>query len=169
MSRVLLSLGSNQGDREENILNALRALHTRGAALTRVSSFYETPPWGNTLQSPFFNLCAEADTALSPYALLSLLHTIEQEGGRERKIHWGPRTIDIDILLWEGVEVSEKHLTIPHPYWMERAFVLAPLLELFPQKKAYGYDFSAAAEALAGEITEIRRSKGRPCHISTQR
>ena len=128
-----LSLGSNLGNREETLREAVRRI---GAAesveLTAVSSVYETEPWGKLDQPRFLNLAVAVETTLSPEALLALAQKIENELGRVRHERWGARTIDIDILCFEGVERNTPELTLPHPYMTERAFVLVPLAEIAP-------------------------------------
>jgi 2-amino-4-hydroxy-6-hydroxymethyldihydropteridine diphosphokinase len=127
MTKVFLSLGSNVGDREAN----LRAAIERLPAL-RVSPVYETEPVDYTDQPWFLNLVVEMDTGLSPLELLAMTSRIEQELGRVRTVAKGPRTIDIDILLYGDAVVSTPELEIPHPRMAERRFVLAPLADLAP-------------------------------------
>lgn len=128
-----LSLGTNQGDRQKNLQEALRLLgETRGIQLERVSSSYETEPWGGVEQDPFLNLAVAIETTLEPYHLLLKCQQIELELGRQRLERWGPRVIDIDILLYEGISLHSEQLTLPHPYIEQRAFVLAPLREIAP-------------------------------------
>lgn len=128
-----LSLGANLGDREENLREAVRRVaETDGVTLCDVSSLYETEPWGKTDQPRFLNIAVSLRTTLSPEALLSLTQAAENALGRVRHEHWGPRTIDVDILHVEGVERCTLELTLPHPYLTERAFVLVPLSEIAP-------------------------------------
>ena len=100
--------------------------------ISKVSCVYKTPPWGLINQPWFFNCCVEIQTSLSPYILLNFCQAVEKQGNRERKVRWGPRTIDVDILVFDGVEMDEERLTIPHPRMLERAFVLIPLAEIAP-------------------------------------
>ena len=131
--RIYLGLGANLGDRRASLRRALRLLaHLEDTQLLRVSSFYETPPWGNEKQPPFLNACAALETRLSPLVFLRRAQRIERALGRVRKEHWGPRTIDIDLLLAEGFESAVPELRLPHPYLHERAFVLLPLAEITP-------------------------------------
>ena len=131
MYRIYLGLGANLGDRCASVRRALRLLgHIEDTRLLRVSSFYETPPWGNEKQPPFLNACAALDTRLSPLVFLRCAQRIERALGRVRKEHWGPRTIDIDLLFAEGFESAVPELRLPHPYIHERAFVLLPLTEI---------------------------------------
>jgi len=128
-----LALGSNLGDRAAHIRSALAALATHPAVdLLAASPLYETPPWGPVPQGPYLNACAAIATTLSPRALLDLCLAIEREAGRERIVRWGPRTLDLDILLYGDATVDEPDLRIPHPRMMERAFVLVPLAGLAP-------------------------------------
>jgi 2-amino-4-hydroxy-6-hydroxymethyldihydropteridine diphosphokinase len=131
-STVYLGLGSNVGNREANLLDAVRRLHTDDLRLLRVSSLYETEPMGFHDQPWFLNQVAEFETELQPLQLLQRIQNIENTLGRKREIVNGPRTIDIDILLFGGVIMKTAELTIPHPRYRERRFVLEPLLELDP-------------------------------------
>jgi 2-amino-4-hydroxy-6-hydroxymethyldihydropteridine diphosphokinase len=125
MTTAYLSLGSNIGDREANLRAALDRLQP-----TRVSPIYETEPVDYTNQSWFLNLAAEIQTDLFPRQLLTLTQRIERELGRIRTIAKGPRTLDIDILLFGGVTINTKELEIPHPRMAERRFVLRPLADI---------------------------------------
>ena len=131
MRTAWLGLGGNIGPVETALAAALRALDdTSGIEIRAVSDLWETPPWGVTDQPRFLNCCAAVGTSFAPGALLARCNTIEAESGRERKVRWGPRTIDIDIIAIEGVERSDPKLTLPHPRAAERAFVLVPLAEI---------------------------------------
>ena len=134
MAYVYLSLGSNLGNREALLREAVRRL----AALpeTRLlaeSAIYETPPWGKTDQPPFLNMAVALDTRLSPETLLTATQQIEDALGRQRTEKWGPRTLDIDLLVVEGETRQTAELTLPHPYLTARRFVLAPLAEIAPE------------------------------------
>ncbi len=128
-----LSLGSNLGDRLENLIQALKRIKEEGNLIIRVSSVYETRPLGKTNQPDFLNLVAEVKTKLSPFLFLALLQRIENEMGRVRKEKWGPRIIDIDLIFYEDLEIESPELTLPHPLFKERAFVLIPLMEVLPK------------------------------------
>jgi len=130
--RVFLSLGSNLGDREANLLEALRRLEQLGVHVVRRSSWYETEPVGYTDQPDFLNLVAEVRTRLGPHALLRAAQQVEAELGRVRAVRWGPRTVDVDLLLYGERVVNTPDLVLPHPRLRERAFVLVPLAELAP-------------------------------------
>ena len=133
MAAVFLSLGSNQGDRESLIRAALGLLASDAdIRVERVSSLYETAPVGLSEQPDFINAVALVETDLPPTELLRRLQRIESALGRERNQHWGPRVIDIDILLYGDQSVDTAFLTIPHPRMMERAFVMSPLAEIAP-------------------------------------
>ncbi|MGG1572689.1 2-amino-4-hydroxy-6-hydroxymethyldihydropteridine diphosphokinase [Fictibacillus sp. NRS-1165] len=133
MNSVYLSLGSNLGNREEYIRKAIEALSDHPAIeVERISSLYETEPVGFTDQPPFLNLAVKVQTSLSAEALLSITQEIENQLERIRKIRWGPRTIDLDILLYNNERIQSERLHIPHPRMLERAFVMIPLLEIAP-------------------------------------
>ena len=131
MVKAFLSLGSNMGDRLEYLSKAIdKIAEIQGCNILNKSRVYETEPWGYENQEAFLNLCISIETSLSPYELLESLQTIELELDRVRKIHWGPRTIDIDILLFDDIICEDDKLTIPHPRMRERAFVLIPLYDI---------------------------------------
>ncbi len=132
MPKIWLSLGTNVGDREQNLERALLALGGVGT-VTAISPMYETKAWGVVDQPDFLNLCAAATTNLAPLPLLTTLKIIERELGREPGLHWGPRLIDIDILFYNDLIYQDDRLTIPHPLLAERAFVLVPLADIAPQ------------------------------------
>lgn len=128
---VYLGLGSNLGDRRQNLESAIQALPPRVRVLRR-SAIYRTPPWGYTEQPEFLNMALEAQTELSPEALLEFLKQIELQLGRQPSFLYGPRQIDLDILFYGERILHSQRLTIPHPRLHERAFVLVPLAELAP-------------------------------------
>ncbi len=130
MKTVYLGLGSNVGEREEMLQAAIDGLHSAELRITRVSSVYETEPQGQPNQRWFLNLVAEVETGLFPRQLLGRITRIERRLGRRRILANGPRTIDIDILFFGNVTVRSAELTIPHPRFAERRFVLAPMVEL---------------------------------------
>ncbi len=132
MSTVFIGIGSNLGDREENCIRAVELLEHRGISVKRKSALHETKPWGVKNQPLFLNMAIEIETVLSPRELLKILKEIEKETGREPTSRWGPRIIDLDILLFNASVVDEDHLRIPHPLMLERAFVLKPLSEIAP-------------------------------------
>jgi 2-amino-4-hydroxy-6-hydroxymethyldihydropteridine diphosphokinase len=129
---VYLSLGSNLGDRAAHIEQALARLAEKNVRIIKRSSFYETEPVEFLAQGWFLNIAVEAETELTPRQLLHVIRNVELELGRERIVQSGPRTIDIDILLFGTNIVSAADLEIPHPRMTERQFVLVPLAEIAP-------------------------------------
>ncbi len=130
---VYLSLGSNLGDRERYLLDAVDALRQEKMIRhIRVSDILETQPYGYTDQPPFLNAAVEFQTILNPEGLFAVCQRIEEKGNRERKIHWGPRTIDLDILLFGTEVIQSEKLTIPHREMHKRRFVLVPLAQIAP-------------------------------------
>lgn len=142
MSKVVLGLGSNLGDRLENLRFAVdtlrRAPKTQVLAVSRV---YETEPVGYAEQPDFLNAAVLLETDLSPKTVLGICLGIEAAAGRERTIKDGPRILDLDVLLYENVKSDSFELTLPHPRMLERAFVLLPLSDLFPSGRALGFHF----------------------------
>lgn len=133
MSKAYLSIGSNIGDRLSHLKIAIRALNlSEGITVLSVSSIYETVPVGYTDQADFLNLATEIETELSAHELLVVCQEIEQEFGRVRDVRWGPRTVDLDILLYNNDNIETEDLVVPHPRMHMRAFVLIPLLEIAP-------------------------------------
>ena len=129
--RVWLSLGSNLGDRLLNLRGALQTIErTDLITLEAVSSVYETDPVGYTDQPAFLNIAARITTSLAPQDLLLICQKIENDYQRDRTIHWGPRTLDIDIIKYDTIVLQTDQLTIPHPRMSEREFVTIPLKEL---------------------------------------
>jgi 2-amino-4-hydroxy-6-hydroxymethyldihydropteridine diphosphokinase len=138
-----VGLGSNLGDREALILRAAELIGAR-----RLSTLHETEPWGYENQPRFLNAVAEVETSLSPRGLLDQLLDVERRLGRERVGHrWGPRTIDLDLLLYGEEVVDEPGLEVPHPRLLEREFALRPLAELIPAQKIPGNGTVSAALA----------------------
>ncbi|MDQ6759431.1 MAG: 2-amino-4-hydroxy-6-hydroxymethyldihydropteridine diphosphokinase [Acidobacteriota bacterium] len=132
MKTAYLSLGSNLGNREENLRRALDLLREAGVRVAKSSSIYETEPQDVREQPWFLNMVIEVETALFPKQLLGRIHKIERELGRKRTVPKGPRTIDIDILLYGSLVMDSAELEIPHPRMAERRFVLEPLQEIAP-------------------------------------
>lgn len=129
METAFLLLGSNLGDREANLKIAQKRLATIGN-VARTSSIYSTKAWGNTAQPDFLNQAIALDTFLKPEKLLKEILSIELVMGRARQEHWGPRLIDIDILLYDNRIVDSQNLKIPHPELVNRRFALIPLAEI---------------------------------------
>ncbi len=133
ITTAYIGLGSNLGDKKANLKKALELLDTApGMRVKKVASFYRAAPVGNTRQDWFLNTVAEVETNLNPHQLLALLLSVEAGLGRVRTVRWGPRTIDLDLLIFGREEVRAPDLTVPHPRMCERAFVMAPLAEIAP-------------------------------------
>lgn len=131
MTRAYLSMGANIGDRLGNLQRGVQLLHAMPAiTVTAVSQVYETQPVGGVVQDDFYNIAVRLETTLSAPELLTSLHEIEQQLKRVREIHWGPRTIDLDILVFGDEVWSDDVLTIPHREMANRRFVLQPLLDV---------------------------------------
>ena len=133
MTTAVLGFGGNIGEPRKLIAAAIKRLSGNPRIkIEKVSALYLTPPWGKTDQPPFFNAAALIETSLQPRALLNAILDVERELGRERLERWGPRTIDIDILLYGSIDIDEPFLHIPHPRLTERAFALMPLIDVMP-------------------------------------
>jgi 2-amino-4-hydroxy-6-hydroxymethyldihydropteridine diphosphokinase len=146
---ALLGLGGNLGDTQKTLDQAVAALcDGSDVRLVARSSDYRTAPWGVTDQPPFVNLALLVDTTLAPRALLKRALSVEAMFGRDRsrELRWGPRILDIDIIAFDAVEINESGLILPHPRLFERAFVLAPLAEIVPDRRIKGI---AIKDALA--------------------
>ena len=128
---VYIALGTNLGERLENLRAAIAAL-TQKATLLAESHIYETPPWGYEDQPDFLNMVVKVETNLEPEGLLNYLKQIEAKLGREKSVRWGPRLIDLDILFYDELIIDTPPLIIPHPHLHERAFVLVPLADIAP-------------------------------------
>ncbi|MFO1109203.1 MAG: 2-amino-4-hydroxy-6-hydroxymethyldihydropteridine diphosphokinase [Bradyrhizobium sp.] len=154
MASALIALGGNVGDVRGTFKKAIANIcgMTQGALLAR-SSDYATPPWGDEEQPPFVNACIEIETRLDPHSLMSTLQKIEGKFGRDRahERHWGPRTLDLDLLAYDDLRLDKPELTLPHPRLFERAFVLVPLAEIAPDRIIAG---RRVREALAGLSTD---------------
>jgi len=133
MSIAYIGLGSNIGDRLENCKQALRLMNTARTQVLQVSSFYQTSPAGYTDQPDFINAAAKIQTQLDPVELLDFLQQIELSLGKNITVRWGPRSIDLDIVLYDNLIINQGRLQIPHPRMLERAFVLTPLAEIAPE------------------------------------
>lgn len=144
---VYIGIGTNIGDKVNNIENALSAINKLpNTKVTDVSAVYETEPWGYTQQDNFYNVCAKVETGFSPNGILGACLGIEAAYGRERPFKNAPRVIDIDILLYNDMNIKTEELTIPHPRMCERAFVLVPLKDILPDMVVGEYNFNNAFE-----------------------
>jgi len=150
MNRAIFGIGSNMGNREENMGAAVHALELLpNTTVIATSNLYETKPVEvPDEQTDYLNECVVAMTELSPRALLGACLGIEAAIGRVREKVHGSRTIDIDLLVYEGAVSNDPELMLPHPQMLKRAFVLVPLSEIFPEGNALGLDFSAALKRL---------------------
>jgi len=130
---IILGLGTNMGDREQNLQQALKLMTSDGdIGICQVSSIYETAPFGVTDQPDFLNMTVSVQTCLTPQELLHKCLAVEKEMGRIRTRHWGPRIIDIDLLFFHEVRLVSEELTLPHPEILQRAFVVIPLRDIAP-------------------------------------
>jgi 2-amino-4-hydroxy-6-hydroxymethyldihydropteridine diphosphokinase len=134
MAIVYIGIGSNLGNRQKNCSRAIEMLETRGIFVKKRSSMYETKPWGVADQPQFINMALEVETELEPYHLLRTLKDTEREIGRGETFKWGPRIVDMDILLFDDLFLQDNSLQIPHPLMHKRDFVLKPLCEIAPEK-----------------------------------
>lgn len=143
-----IALGSNMGNREQLLLKAISLIDGYpDIEVIRVSGMYETDPVGYTEQPSFLNMTLAVRTKLSPILLLRQLLAFEQQLGRVRQLRWGPRTIDLDLLLYNNVRMDQEELTLPHPRMMERSFVLVPLHDVIDQSHPLQAEVSASSKA----------------------
>ncbi len=153
MTRAFLGLGSNLGDRWAHLREAVEELR-RVESVTAVSSVYETEPVGGPAgQGAYLNAVVELDTARSPRQLLELGRALEASAGRVRLERWGPRSLDVDVLLVGDLVVDEEDLVVPHPRLWERRFVVAPLSDLAPELAPEGWESRLAGHVIpAGSL-----------------
>ena len=137
-------MGSNLGDSHQLLMTAIDNLPDVQA----VSGVYETAPVGGPTQDPYLNLVVEICTSLEPYELLGVCQDLEQEARRVRTVRWGPRTLDVDVLLYGELQLTDPDLIVPHPRMYERAFVLYPLAELAPELLAEGWEAAVADQEI---------------------
>ncbi|MFD1021169.1 2-amino-4-hydroxy-6-hydroxymethyldihydropteridine diphosphokinase [Thalassobacillus hwangdonensis] len=146
MNRAYIALGSNINPRDEYLEAGIKELqHHPEVSITKRSRIYETAPVGYTEQNDFLNMVIQVKTSLPALNLLDLCQSIEHELGRKRMIKWGPRTIDLDILMYNQEHIDTERLKIPHPSMHERAFVMVPLAELDPEAYIPAVDTTAQA------------------------
>ncbi len=135
INKVYLSLGSNMGNSYYYLLSAINEINKlEDTSVTKVSKFYKTAPWGNENQSSFINCAVKVETTFEPHTFLDKLNEIEKKLGRERRVHWGPRTVDIDIIFFANKKIDDERLKVPHKYYKERDFVLIPLLDIIEEE-----------------------------------
>lgn len=156
---VYLGIGSNMGDKQLFIEKGIEGLKGHPQIKNvKCSGIITTAPYGGVEQDDFLNAAIELKTLLSPYELLSFLHQLEREAGRERKVHWGPRTLDLDILFYQDLLLNDPELTIPHPDMANRQFVLEPLNELCP-----GYYNSVTGKSVRQMYLEFKKNGSGSC------
>ena len=154
---AIIALGGNVGDVRATFKKAIAHIcgMTQASLLAR-SADYSTPPWGEEKQPRFINACIAIETSLDPHALLFSLHKIEQKFGRDRasEKRWGPRSLDLDLIAYDDVRLDRPELTLPHPRLFERAFVLAPLAEIAPDRVIAGRRVADALAQLSSDGIE---------------
>lgn len=134
--QACIAIGSNMGDKRAYLTEAIEKLdQITGVKVLKASALIETEPYGGVEQDSFFNGCLMAATILTPMELLREMNRIEAEAGRERQIHWGPRTLDLDMIFYDDLVTEDEVLTLPHPDMANRDFVLRPLMEICPYKR----------------------------------
>lgn len=153
-----LALGSNMGDSLNYLKQAVEQLHNRQEiSVLSKSNIYETDPYGDVPQDDYLNAVIKVDTTLSPTELLKTVNEIEADLDRERLIRWGPRTIDIDILLMGDLDINTPNLIIPHKEITKRSFVLIPLRDVYSQKTLKGKTLEEWIEQ-SGNASEVRQT-----------
>ncbi len=149
---AVIAIGTNIGNREENLRRAVDAIrHLPRVTVKKCSSVYETEPVGYDDQANFYNMAVLVETETSPAVLLGECLGIEAAFGRERTIRNGPRILDLDLILYEGFKSESYEMTLPHPRMLERAFVMVPLLELYPSGRAPGVFFGPHLKEIGTE------------------
>ncbi|WP_311406928.1 2-amino-4-hydroxy-6-hydroxymethyldihydropteridine diphosphokinase, partial [Liquorilactobacillus uvarum] len=138
MESIYLSLGSNIGDKQNNLEKAIEHLgNDSHLIIDKISDYYETSPVGGIEQDVFLNIAVKIYTTYTPEELLTLIHKIEADLKRSRKVHWGPRTLDIDIIFWGNRSLNDEKLVIPHKETFNRLFVLIPLLDVYDKNDSF--------------------------------
>lgn len=150
---IILALGTNIEPREQYLKDALRKIEASNLKITKLSSIYETPAWGGVADQTFLNMCIEIETSLEAYELLDTIQKIELELGRIRKEHWGNRTIDIDIIIYNNLVFNDDRLIVPHKYIHERNFVLAPLVEMYGDIDVDGKNIKQSLDKITEKIS----------------
>lgn len=152
----VLAIGTNIGNRKENIDNAVGAINLiPKTSIIACSSIYETEPIGYDEQDDFYNAVVLVESSLDPHEMLGACLGIEAGFGRIRQIKNGPRILDIDLIFAEDKVIESENLTCPHPRYSERRFVLEPLLELFPNGEFFGNNFLRSAETIDGQFVRV--------------
>lgn len=152
----VLSIGTNIGDRMENINRCIDAINLMPYTdVVKQSGIYETEPVGYARQANFYNIVLLVESILEPNEMLGACLGIEAAFGRKRTVRYGPRILDIDVILAEDQHISTRNLLVPHPRYKERRFVLEPMLELFPDGYAYGTDLKKCIDCIEGQ--EIKK------------
>ena len=152
MAGAVIALGANLGDARAALAGAIEALReTAGIRVISESSVYVTAPVGGVEQPDYVNAVVTVETSLDPRQLLEVLHAIEDSWHRTREVRWGPRTLDLDLIQYEGVTSDDPDLTLPHPRAHERAFVLVPWFEADPQAELQGFGAVAGLLASVGD------------------
>jgi 2-amino-4-hydroxy-6-hydroxymethyldihydropteridine diphosphokinase len=153
---VYLGLGGNVGNVMASMSSALQALDSlEDTSVKQVSRVYRTPPWGDIDQAWFLNACAALSTTKSPLELLDAVKTLEKQLKREKTRRWGPRTIDMDLLLYGNQSFHHERLEIPHPRMVDRAFVMIPLADIAPERLIGGQSVTELASHLTNPEIEI--------------
>lgn len=157
MPEVYIAIGGNTGDRAKNMAGGLKALGDGPVQITKCSKIYEADSWGPIPQGRYYDAVVRGETKLSPQDLLAELNRIEASFGRDREkeIRYGPRPLDLDILLYDDVVLNEADLQIPHPLMLERAFVVVPLHEIAPELVVQGRSVKSALEKLRDEAATM--------------
>ena len=157
MTVVYLGLGSNLDDPENQLKTALKEIaKIDQTCVLATSSMYRSSPLGPADQPDFINCVVKLETELSAHILLAALQKIEERHGRTREVHWGPRTLDLDILLYGDMSINDKNLTVPHPEMVQREFVLIPLQEIAPDISIPGNGQVSSLIAGLGQLTITR-------------
>ena len=150
---IILALGTNIEPREQYLKDAIAKIVDNNLKIILESSIYETPAWGGVADQNFLNMCIEVETELEAYEVLDTIQKIELELGRVRKEHWGNRTIDIDIIIFDDLVFNDDRLIVPHKYIHDRNFVLAPLVEMYGTIEIAGKNIKESLEKITEPIS----------------
>ncbi len=151
MPRYVVGIGANLGDPAATIAAAVASL----PGVVATSALYRTAPVGGPVQPDYLNAAVVVDVPLDPHALLACLHAIERSAGRVRRVRWGPRTLDLDILVWDGPDVATEDLVVPHPRVGERLFAILPLLDVHHGELADGRSLRRIAATLDQAVLRL--------------